>query len=282
MARLIAEAPAQAVLDEFSSVVDRHIAQIGAAAFAKAWRRTAGRVVLISCHYDILDWVQPDWVFDTSAGQYERGRLWRRPKIQLDIWQTGWDYWHLFEPHHYLKLPRMAAATNYVATVDNELVAHVAVSTRSKTEARACRLVVMPEWQGAGVGIRFLDAVCERWLYGQNRYALPMRTLFHTSHPGLAAALRRSIQWTQVSATLIGGNKARSAQSMRQSRLRTGRRGPGRAMAAISARCKALDIWGRRDEGCYCGPKVARRAGFVALPPAGARGSGRFHPGRRY
>ncbi|MFX8485448.1 ABC transporter ATP-binding protein, partial [Acinetobacter baumannii] len=50
LARLIAEAPGQAVLDEFSSVVDRQIARIGAGAFAKAWRRTSGQAVLLSCH----------------------------------------------------------------------------------------------------------------------------------------------------------------------------------------------------------------------------------------
>ena len=36
LARLIAEAPGQAVLDEFSSVVDRQVARIGAGAFDKA------------------------------------------------------------------------------------------------------------------------------------------------------------------------------------------------------------------------------------------------------
>ena len=72
--------------------------------------------------------------------------------------------------------------TNYVATVDGQLVAHVAVSTRSRSEARACRLVVMPEWQGAGVGLRFLDAVCELWRTGANRYGRPMPT--PQGHPG--------------------------------------------------------------------------------------------------
>lgn len=220
LARLIAEAPDRAVLDEFSSVVDRQIARIGAAAFAKAWRRTTGQAVLLSCHYDILDWVQPDWVFDTATGQFTRGWLRRRPRIDVDLWQCGWQHWPSFEPHHYLKLPQMIAATNYIATVDGQLVAHVAVSTRSSTEARACRLVVMPEWQGAGVGLRFLDAVCERWRTGQNRYSKPMLTLFHTSHPGLAAALRRSTRWTQVSARLVGESKARSKASM----LRSGER----------------------------------------------------------
>ncbi len=222
LARLIAEAPCQAVLDEFSSVVDRQIARIGAGAFAKAWRRTSGQAVLLSCHYDILDWVQPDWVFDTATGQFQRGWLRRRPRIDVDLWQCGWEHWPTFEPHHYLKLPRMIAATNNVATVDGHLVAHVAVSTRSRAEARACRLVVMPEWQGAGVGLRFLDAVCERWRLGENRYGRPMPTLFHTSHPGLASALRRSARWTQVSAVLIGQSKTRSLATMRSSAERNG------------------------------------------------------------
>ncbi|ABO60670.1 ABC transporter ATP-binding protein [Burkholderia thailandensis] len=223
LARLVCEAPALAVVDEFSSVVDRQIARVGAGAFAKAWRRTKGRVVLLSCHYDILDWLQPDWVFDTGSGNFERGRLRRRPPIDLDVRQTDWSYWSLFEAHHYLKLPRMIAATNYVGWIGGTPVAHVAVSTRpGLIEARACRLVVMPEWQGAGVGMRFLNAVCDAWNRGHNRYSRPMRTLFHTSHPGLAAALRRDHLWTQVSGSLVGDNRQRCAESLARSRARAG------------------------------------------------------------
>ena len=60
LARLVAE-PVQGtiVLDEFTSVVDRQIAKVGAAAFAKAWRRkAAGQVVALSCHYDVADWLE--------------------------------------------------------------------------------------------------------------------------------------------------------------------------------------------------------------------------------
>lgn len=224
LARIICEAPPRVVIDEFTSVVDRQIAKVGASAFAKAWRRTGGQAVLLSCHYDIVDWVSPDWIFDTATGVFEwtRGRL-RRPDIRLDILQTNWQYWPLFEPHHYLKVPRMVAATNYVGFVDDQPVAHVAVSTLAGLrEARACRLVILPEWQGAGVGMRFLNAVCAAWRKGENRYNKPMRTLFHTSHPGLADALRRSPLWTQVSARLHGGDKKRSAQSITASRVRSG------------------------------------------------------------
>jgi len=198
LARLVSEAPALAVVDEFSSVVDRQIAKVGAGAFSKAWRRTGGKAVLLSCHYDVLDWIEPDWVFDTASGVFERGCLWRRPRLEMQIHKTDWRYWPMFEPHHYLKLPKMIAATCYVATIDGEPVAHLAVSTRpGLVEARACRLVVMPEWQGAGVGMRFLNAVCEAWKRGDNRYSLPMPTLFQTSHPGLANALRRDKKWTK-------------------------------------------------------------------------------------
>lgn len=217
LARLVSEAPALAVVDEFTSVVDRQIARIGAMAFAKAWRRTPGKAVLLTCHYDVIDWLEPDWVFDTATGEFARGRLWRRPRFELEIWETDWRYWRLFEPHHYLKVPRMVAARCYVGVVDGQPVCHLGVGTRpGLKEARACRLVVMPEWQGAGVGMRFLNAVCEEWRRGRNRFGKPMPTLFHTSHPGLVAALRRDPKWRQVSAMLYGGNKAASLRTLKK------------------------------------------------------------------
>lgn len=224
LARIVMDAPERIVIDEFTSVVDRQIAKIGASAFAKAWRRTGGQAVLLSCHYDIVEWLSPDWVYDTGTGEFHRRRL-RRPDIRLDVYETNWRFWPVFEPHHYLKMPHMIAAKNYIGVVDDTLVAHMAVSTRAgMVEARACRLVVMPEWQGAGVGIKFLDSVCLLWRKGENPYKKPMPVLFHTSHPGLAGALRRRPGWCQVSANLFGGNKARSTKSIAESAGRSGRR----------------------------------------------------------
>jgi len=218
LARIIAEAPAQVVVDEFTSVVDRQIAKIGALAFQKAWRRTKGRAVLLSCHYDVLEWLEPDWVFDTGRREFQWVRL-RRPRFELEIWQTDGSYWPLFEPHHYLKLPRMVAAQYYVGTVDGEPVSHLAVSPKLETGGvRACRMVVMPEWQGAGVGLRFLNAVCEHWLRGEGKWGDRVRAVyFHTSHPGLCAALRRDKRWAQTSCALFGGNKAKSGKSINKS-----------------------------------------------------------------
>lgn len=228
LARLVVEAPAMAVVDEFTSVVDRQIARFGALAFSKAWKRTKGkRVVLLTPHYDVIEWIEPDWVFDTARRSFARGSL-RRPSIDLEIWKADGSYWPLFEPHHYLKLPRMVGAAYYVGAVEGELVAHLAVSTMNKgkgCEARACRLVVMPEWQGAGVGLRFLNAICERQAQGLDGSRLPGRkatTIFHTSHPQLAAALRRDRRWRQISAALYGGSKGKSRRSIIRSQAAHG------------------------------------------------------------
>lgn len=220
LARLVCEEPARVVVDEFTSVVDRQIARFGALAFQKAWRRTAGKCVLLSCHYDIVEWLEPDWVFDTGTGRYSGRNLWRRPKFELQIWKTDGNYWPMFEPHHYLKLPRVIAAAYYVGAVDGEPVCHVAVSPRLDIDAmRACRLVVMPEWQGAGVGTRFLNSVCGIQLTSAKFAARATSVLFHTSHPGLCAALRRDKKWVQCSQSMFGTNKKKPAKRIMRSSL---------------------------------------------------------------
>jgi hypothetical protein len=224
LARLIAEGRQRVIIDEFTSVVDRQIAKVGAGAFSKAWKRGGGQAVLLSCHYDILDWVEPDWVFDTRTGELQRGSLWRRPKLELEVFQTDGSFWPMFEPHHYLKLPRMVAARYYVGFVDGEVVAHLAVAPWLQSSGmRACRMVVMPEWQGAGVGMRFLNEVCRLQFTPANGYHDRTRAVyFHTSHPGLCAALRRDRRWSQISQAMGGVHKGRSAESVARSARKTG------------------------------------------------------------
>lgn len=70
LARLLADDVTDVFIDEFTSVVDRRVACIGAQAFAKSWRRgPARRVILITPHQDVLGWVKPDWVVKTSLAR---------------------------------------------------------------------------------------------------------------------------------------------------------------------------------------------------------------------
>ncbi len=84
LARVLADGGESQIVDEFTSVVDRQIAKIGAMAFSKSFRRTTDRrVVLLSCHYDILEYIQPDWVLDTASGEVKKKRNWRKAKNQI-------------------------------------------------------------------------------------------------------------------------------------------------------------------------------------------------------
>lgn len=223
LAKIVCEKPDEIVIDEFTSVIDRQIARIGSQAFQKAWRRgnPKGKVVLLTPHYDILDWIQPDWVIDTKTKTFVRGLLRQRPKINLDIWQVDRSYWKFYKPHYYLDLPEPVAAMHFIGTVDGELACHIVVAPRFEVHGyRATRLVTMPEWQGAGVGSKFLNFIAQYHLDGNGRGGHKYVTYFHTSHPQLCAYLRHSQKWVQVSAVLYGGNKKKSGESIIRSQKR--------------------------------------------------------------
>jgi ABC-type ATPase involved in cell division len=88
LARAVSSGAGDIVIDEFTSVVDRQIAKIGAMAFSKGWRRSrSGRAVLLSCHYDIVEWLQPDWVFDTGTGEFKKKT--KSGQGQKSSWKFG-------------------------------------------------------------------------------------------------------------------------------------------------------------------------------------------------
>ena len=54
------------VFDEYTSVVDRNVAQVASLAISKAIKKTNKQFIAVTCHYDVVEWLQPDWVFDTD------------------------------------------------------------------------------------------------------------------------------------------------------------------------------------------------------------------------
>lgn len=58
------------VFDEFTSVVDRKVARTASMAISKAIKKSNKQFVAVSCHFDITEWLQPDWVFNTDTMQF--------------------------------------------------------------------------------------------------------------------------------------------------------------------------------------------------------------------
>ena len=58
------------IFDEFTSVVDRDIAKTTSYAVQKNIRKTKKKFIAVSCHFDIMEWLQPDWVYNTDDGSF--------------------------------------------------------------------------------------------------------------------------------------------------------------------------------------------------------------------
>ena len=73
--RALLESKDLVCFDEFTSVVDRQVAKIGGHCINKFVRKTKKRFCRCLCHYDILEWLEPDWVFDVNKNELFRGVL---------------------------------------------------------------------------------------------------------------------------------------------------------------------------------------------------------------
>lgn len=63
-----------AVIDEYTSVVDRNVAKAASVSLSRYIKNNdIENVVLSTCHYDIVDWLEPDWVLNTDTGELLHG-----------------------------------------------------------------------------------------------------------------------------------------------------------------------------------------------------------------
>lgn len=143
------------VVDEFTSVVDRVVAQVCSAAVAKTVRRRNQKLIAVSCHYDIIDWLQPDWVYDMSVRRFQWRELQRRPDITLTFCRVYQTAWRIFKHHHYLSQDLSVSALCFLCTWNDRPVAFTAVLSfphPARPGWRESRMVCLPDFQGVGIG----------------------------------------------------------------------------------------------------------------------------------
>lgn len=197
LARLMADSSGLVIVDEYSSVVDRNVARIGSNALQRAIRRRPDRQLIVgSCHYDILDWLQPDWILEPHIGKltsFTEDRRLRRPKIDLTITRCSRSAWQLFRQHHYLDTHIHRAAQCFVATWNNVPVAFTAIlhfpHPRHPNTKREHRTVCLPDYQGIGIGNAMSDTMASMCK------GLGCRYLSITSHPAMIGSRMRSGNW---------------------------------------------------------------------------------------
>jgi GNAT superfamily N-acetyltransferase len=185
------------LFDEFTSVVDRDVAKICSVAIAKSIRRRLRpRFVALSCHYDIIDWLQPDWLYDVSAERFEWRTLRRHPEIRIAIHRCDRRAWTMFRQHHYLSHTLNPTAFCYVAMWNEKPIAfHSTLACFGIPGARrGHRTVVLPDYQGAGIGVRLTN------FFGELHVSQGLRYMFTTSHPAFIHAMARNPNWNMIRA----------------------------------------------------------------------------------
>ena len=207
LARAILEEQKFFVFDEFTSVVDRNVAQIGSFAMQKAIRKTGKQFIAVTCHFDVQDWLLPDWVFNTDTMTFQsfEGQKKNRPEIKFEIFNTtDKSIWKMFAKHHYLSHSHNNAANVFIATVNDEIAGFISIlhlPNIDKTIKKVHRLVILPDYQGAGIGLRLLNEVGK--IYKNEKW----RFTITTSSPSLIHALKKNDLWKCNSFGRGGGNK---------------------------------------------------------------------------
>ena len=187
-----------AVIDEFTSVVDRSVAKSCSTALSRYIKSNGIRsVVLASCHYDIIEWLEPDWVYDTLTRKYlPRGGL-RRPDIELELVPCSGEAWSIFRDHHYLSGNLNKSAKHWLCIWGSNVVGFTSVlampSGTLKNSFRGHRTVVLPDYQGLGIGVRISDAIGEIYIKEGKRY------FSKTTHPRMGEYRNHSDKWRPTS-----------------------------------------------------------------------------------
>lgn len=195
LARAILDKKEFFVFDEFTSVVDRNVAQIGSFAMQKAIRKTNKKFIAVTCHHDVQEWLLPDWIFNTDTMTFQNieEQKKNRPEIKFEIFNTAdKTIWKMFAKHHYLSHTHNNAANVFIALINNEVAGFISVLPQPgkiPKNRRVHRLVILPDYQGAGFGIKFLNEVGKE--YKKNDY----RFTINTTAPSLIYALKKLKEW---------------------------------------------------------------------------------------
>ena len=192
-----------ATIDEFTSVVDRDTAKSLALSMRKFYDRqcTDQPLYIASCHRDIIDWLDPDWVYDTDLQVLDNRRslfrLGTRPELTLTIRSSSADYWRYFSKYHYLDSAISRSAHYYVLLLgDKPIGFHAAIHSTNRdihSYWRGHRTVILPEFQGMGIGTAFSDAIAEIYVGRGLRY------FSKTAHPSFGEHREKSPLWRPTS-----------------------------------------------------------------------------------
>lgn len=200
------------VVDEFTSVIDRDAACSTAFAINRFIRKQQmTNVVFASCHFDIIKWLQPDWVFNLDTKSFSLRGCLRRPTIKLEVVPCSVEAWSVFSRHHYLTENINKSAKFWLAYWGSVVVGFTSAiafpSGTIKNAYREHRTVILPDFQGLGLGVRLSDAIGQMYVNDGFRY------FSKTVHPRMGDYRNNSPFWKGTSKNMKGRNERKNSNA---------------------------------------------------------------------
>lgn len=246
LARRVLECDDVVVVDEFTSVVDRQVARVGSHAVQKLVRRNDKQFVAVSCHYDVIDWLQPDWILEPATMTFAWRSVQPRPKLVGHVHRTPYATWSLFAPYHYLTADLVRSARCFVVSVDSRPVSFIGAMHFPHPKVgdimRVSRAVTLPDWQGLGLFFQLSETV------GSAYKAVDRRLRIYPAHAAFIRSCERSTAWrkcAEAGYTSVPSTKSRSASVS-----------PARRMVSGARPCAVFE---------YCGPAMSSKQEALRL-----------------
>ena len=153
------------IIDEFTSVVDRRIAKIICMCIKKLLNKyTNKKIIFVSCHKDFLEWLEPSWHYDLDTQTFTKDIPQQRPKMEFYITKGKRTDWELFRQYHYLNHNLSNTTNIFLLLNENKdkvgFIAFKAFPHPTIALEKIHRLVILPDYQGVGLGNSFLSKTC--------------------------------------------------------------------------------------------------------------------------
>lgn len=209
----------QVLLDEWTSVVDRTVAKVMSHCINKFARKHNKRIILCGCHYDIIEWLDPDWIIDCNKQTFiDRRSLskeirTRSERLEFSIKTIDRKSWKYFSKYHYLSSNLPGGQIYLFGLFENEnqigfqCFANYVPTRKNKTPIfHSNRTVIHPDYAGMGLGIKLINETSA--IMSQKK----VRVMAKFSSTPIYKSMAKNKDWKlkkigrQIGKTSVGGN----------------------------------------------------------------------------
>jgi GNAT superfamily N-acetyltransferase len=157
------------------------------------------------------------WEYHKGKSKYLSTKL-TKPIINVDIIHGDRKLWDVFKKHHYLSEDLPLSTRCFFAVWDDNIIGFSAtISLPGKIPPlyegdirkkwRECRTVIIPDFQGLGIGTRFSDAIADLHIEQGYRY------FSKTSHMRMGLYREKSPIWKATATNLADRSKSTKGKS---------------------------------------------------------------------